>query len=66
MGNTRPKQAGMRLEVQVVFERHRISDQCLIAAWELILPRFRCQLPDKRQPVLPATERLTPAEGRQR
>ena len=66
MGNARPRQAGIRLEVQVVFEPNRISDQCLIDAYEQILPPLRCQLPDKRQPVLPATERLTSAEGRQR
>ena len=65
MGNARPEQAGVGLEVQVVFERNRISDQCLIAAYEQVLPPLRCQIPDKRQPVLPATERLTPAEGRQ-
>jgi hypothetical protein len=66
MGNARPKQAGLRLEVQVVFEPNRISDQCLIAAYKQILPPRRCELRDKRQPVLSATVRLTPAGGRQR
>ena len=42
MGNARPKQAGVGLEVQVVFERHRISDQCLIAAYEHVLQEGSC------------------------
>jgi hypothetical protein len=50
MGKAQPTRARKKLEVQAVFESNRISEQCLIAAYEQVLPPVRCQLHDKQQP----------------
>ncbi len=50
MGKGHPTQARKKLEVQALFEKNRISEQRLIAAYEQVLPPVRCQLPDKQQP----------------